>query len=65
MKNIATEGFLYYSNTLIDVALLDSEKGVKNAGTFQLIFRDFDSKIFKEYEDPKNYEKETTSTMLA
>lgn len=65
LKNIASEGYLYYSNTLIDVALLDSEKGVKNAGTFQLICRDCDSKIFQEYEDPKNYEKETTPKMLA
>lgn len=65
LKNIATDGSLYYSNTLIDVALLDSEKGVKNAGTFQLICRDCDSKIFQEYEDPKNYEKETTPKMLA
>ena len=65
LKNIATNGYLYYSNTLIDVALLDSEKGVKNAGTFQLICRDCDSKIFQEYEDPKNYEKEITPKMLA
>lgn len=65
LKNIATDGSLYYSNTLIDVSLLDSEKGVKNAGIFQLICRDCDSKIFQEYEDPKNYEKETTPTMLA
>lgn len=57
LKNIATDGYLYYSNTLIDVALLDSEKGVKNAGIFQLICRDCDSKIFQEYEDLSNYEK--------
>lgn len=65
LKNIATDGSLYYSNTLIDVALLDSEKGVKNAGTFQLICRGCDSKIFQEYEDPSNYDKEPTPRMIA
>lgn len=65
LKNIATDGSLYHSNTLIKVDLFDSEKGVKNAGTFQLICRDCDSKIFQEYEDPNNYEKETTPKMLS
>jgi len=65
LKNIADKGSLYYSNTLIDVAILDYEKGVKNAGTFQLICRECDSKIFQQYEDPKNYENEPTPRMLA
>ncbi len=65
LKNIADNGSLYYSNTLIDVAILDYEKGVKNAGTFQLICRECDSKIFQQYEDPNNYECVPTPRMLA
>ena len=65
LKNIADNGSLYYSNTLIDTAILDYEKGVKNAGTFQLICRECDSKIFQQYEDPNNYENEPSPRMLA
>lgn len=65
LRNIATNGYVYYSNKLINISLLDDEKGVKNAGTFQLICRECDSKIFQQYEDPNNYEKEITPVMLA
>lgn len=65
LRNIADNGSLYYSNILIDIAILDYEKGIKNAGTFQLICRECDSKIFQQYEDPNNYENVPTSRMLA
>ncbi|WP_025162839.1 hypothetical protein [Paraclostridium bifermentans] len=65
LRNISTNGYLYYSNTLINIPLLDEEKGVKNAGTFQIICKECDSTIFQEYENPDNYENEATPKMLA
>ncbi|GAA0696943.1 hypothetical protein GCM10008904_01200 [Paraclostridium ghonii] len=65
LRNISTNGAVYYSNTLINIPLLDEEKGIKNAGTFQIICKECDSTIFQEYENPDNYEKEATPKMLA
>lgn len=65
LRNISTNGSVYHSNTLINIPLLDDEKGVKNAGTFQIICKECDSTIFQEYENPDNYEKEATAKMLA
>lgn len=42
-------------NTLVDNPLMDTEKGVEEAGTFHLICNECDSKIFSDYENPDNY----------
>jgi len=65
LKNIATDGNLYYSNKLNNIPFIDYEKGVNKSGTFQLICRECDGKIFQEYENPDNYNKEPTPKMLA
>lgn len=65
LRNIATNGEVYYFNTLVEFPVLDKKKGVSNAGTFQLICRECDSKIFEAYENPENYRKEFTPKMLA
>jgi len=65
LRNIATNGHVYYSNTLINMPLLDMEKGINNAGTFQIICKECDSRIFQEYENPDNYEHKVTNKMLA
>ena len=65
LKNIAVNGKIYTTNKIIDLPLLDKEKGVNNSGTFHVICRDCDSVIFQEYENPNNYEKEPTSKMIA
>lgn len=65
LRNISTNGSVYYSNTLISMPLLDEDKGVRNAGTFQIICKECDNTIFQEYENPDNYEKEVTPKMLA
>ena len=65
LKNIAVNGDVFYSNTLISLPLLDYEKGVNESGTFRLICRECDSKIFSEYENPDNYGNKPTSKMLA
>ena len=56
LRRIATDGKLYYANTLIDLPFLRNEQGVNEAGTFQLICRDCDSRIFQQYEDPNAYQ---------
>lgn len=44
---------------------MDDEKGIREAGTFQLICRECDSVIFQEYENEDNYKKEPNGMMLA
>ena len=65
LKNISVDGKLGTLNSLIEFPLVDNDKGVKQAGTFQLICRDCDSKIFSDYENPENYDKVPTSKMIA
>lgn len=65
LRNIATNGQVLTPNTAIDFPLLDTEKGVNKAGTFQIICRDCDSRIFSDYENPTNYTAPPTSTMMA
>lgn len=65
LRNIAVDGQLLHSNKLVNFPLMDFEKGIKNAGTFQLICKECDSKIFQQYEEPNNYENEVTPKMVA
>ena len=65
LKNIAKEGKVYYNNSILDLPVLSEDKGVNRAGTFQLICRECDSKIFQEYENPDNYESIPTVKMVA
>jgi hypothetical protein len=65
LKNIAEDGKLYTHAGLIDLPLLKADTGVNNAGTFLIICRDCDSKIFKDYEDKSNYKGLPTQKMLA
>lgn len=65
LRNISIEGHLFYSNTLIDMPLLDNEKGLNEAGTFRLICRECDKTIFSDYENPDNYSEKPTGKMLA
>ncbi|HNX29551.1 MAG TPA: hypothetical protein PKN87_09135 [Syntrophomonadaceae bacterium] len=65
LRNIAVNGEVNYSNTLINVPGIDFDKGVNEAGTFRLICRDCDSKIFSDYENPENYVNEPSPKMIA
>ncbi|MTI47664.1 MAG: hypothetical protein FH761_07465 [Firmicutes bacterium] len=65
LRNIAVEGEVYGNNKLVKLPLLDDDKGVNQSGTFQIICRDCDSKIFNDYENPDNYKEVHTSKMLA
>lgn len=65
LRNIAENGKLYYYNNFLGFELLAADKGVKAAGTFNIICRQCDSKIFQDYENPENYVSEPSSKMLA
>ena len=56
---------MYYANALIDIPFMRSEQGVNEAGTFQLICRDCDSKIFQQCEDPTVYQAKPNGQILA
>ena len=57
LKNIAVKGKVLTLNSILDNPLMDTQKGVKEAGTFHLICNDCDSKIFSDYENSENYKK--------
>ncbi len=65
LRNISENGDVMSINSLIDNPLLKKESGVNSAGTFKLICRDCDSKIFSDYENPDNYVSQPTPRMLA
>lgn len=65
LKNIAVNGEVYNSNELVKIPLIEGESGVNSSGTFRIICRDCDSKIFSDYENPDNYCNKPTSKMIA
>lgn len=65
LKYIALNGKLFHMNTIVDVPILKKDKGVKEAGTFHMICRNCDSKIFQDYESESNYDNKPTTKMLA
>lgn len=65
LENISPNGYLLYSGNLVDMPMLDKDKGINEAGTFHIICNDCDGKVFKDYENPGSYTKEPTDKMLA
>lgn len=71
LSNIGLDGKLtQFSAVVSDENILldkvtDTEKGVKNSGTFQLICRECDSKVFSDYENKDNLEKKPSNKMMA
>lgn len=64
LRNIAVDGEVFNNNKLVNLPLLDDEKGVNQSGTFHIICNDCDSKIFRDYENPDNYEDEPSIKMI-
>lgn len=48
IKTIVEDGKLYYANKLIEIPVVDSEKGVGNSGTFHYICRQCDSLLLMQ-----------------
>lgn len=65
LRNIAVEGKLFTNNRAIDSPLSDEERGINNSGTFHLICRQCDGEIFRDYENPENYDCAPTNRMMA
>lgn len=65
LRNIAHNGKVFYSNSILDLPILNTDKGINEAGTFHLICRECDSKIFQDYENPDNYKNIPSVKMLA
>ncbi len=65
LKNIAKNGKLLTHGGLIDLPLLNAESGVNQAGTFHIICRDCDSKIFSDYENKATYDSDIKQKTLA
>lgn len=64
LKNISSNGKLYTSAKFINIPIVESTKGIKNAGVFRKICRTCDNNKFKEYETPENYEHDISNLML-
>lgn len=65
LESIAKNGKLFTNGKLLEIPIIENEKGVNNSGTFHIICRDCDSKIFSDYENPENYVKIPTQRMIA
>lgn len=65
LKNIAEEGKLFTHAGVIELELSKSESGVNQTGTFYIICRKCDSKIFKDYENKDSYNGEVNQRVLA
>lgn len=64
LKNIATDGKLDNTQIFNTTPLIDTETGVNNTNTFHSICTYCDSDIFKEYENPENYNNEPNQIMM-
>lgn len=51
LKNIDIDGKLDYFNSMVNIPLINSDKGINEAGTFKLLCRECDSIIFQDYEN--------------
>jgi len=65
LKNIGEKGKLYNFKRILANNIGDEEDGIHNSGTFKMICRDCDSKIFSDYENPNNYKGKITQRILA
>ena len=65
LKNIQDNGLLFNFYHLVKIDFQKHESGVNEAGTFYLICRDCDAKIFKDYEEEKFLLKEPSNLIMA
>lgn len=65
LKNITENGYLYTSNSFIEMPIIKKEKGINEAGTFNIICKKCDSQVFQAYENEEALLKEPTNKMMA
>lgn len=64
LKNIDVDGKLDYFNAMLNIPLINEDKGLGEAATFKLICQECDSKIFKDYEDVNKLQFAPSENML-
>lgn len=57
-------GKILNPNHVLQIPIVDDDAGVRNTGTFQIICRECDSRLFQSYEDEKFLDVSPTSQML-
>jgi len=65
IKNIEIDGKVGYYNTLVELPTMNLDKGINEAGTFKLLCRNCDNKLFKDYEDIERLKERPSDIMLA
>lgn len=64
LRAIAINGDVKVFNGLVKIPAIDDDKGVNEAGTFKLICRECDNKVFKDYETFEEYTDEKPSAKV-
>lgn len=64
LENIDLDGKLDYFNSMLNLPLINEDKGIGEAGTFKLISSDCDGTIFQDYEELSKLESQPTEIML-
>lgn len=64
LRNISFNGELFSNNKLFKLPIMKEELGIKKTGIFNMICKECDSKIFRDYEN-FNYCSEPSQKMLA
>ena len=64
LRNIDTDGKIDYFNSMINVPLINSDKGINEAGTFKLLCRECDGKVFQDYENIDALSEKPSETIL-
>ena len=64
LRNIDTEGKLDYFNSMVEIPIINADKGIGEAGTFKLLCRECDGKIFQDYENLESLCVKPTETIL-
>ncbi len=64
LKNIAVDGKVQNFNSMVEIPLIDSDEGIKKAGTFKLLCKNCDGTIFQDYENLEALGQIPTETML-
>lgn len=64
LRNIDMEGKLDYFNSMLNLPLINEDKGIGEAATFKLLCTDCDNTIFQDYEDLDKLSVEPTEVIL-
>lgn len=64
LKNIGKNGYVNWMNSMFSIPLVNDSLGVNQAGTFHLLCKDCDKKVFSDYETPNAIINYPTNVMI-